>query len=331
MAPSPSLVVAVLGAFLATAAAADDDLTPPVVAEPAGHAEPAPNPSCDARRFPVGGRCAPESAGRFCSSAQSCERYCCCAFSFDPTKWTGVYDWKTTNISAPEDIPDTIRPDSPDLVDLGTALRGSRVLVHYAGKVGTTALAAGLRRLDAVLAALPERATTPFTVDVSNCYRRAIGNELRPAASNGPDGNAEAVCGELFVMMRLEDKPHRSPGEDRLLNGLHSTRDSAFLMAWPGKTPHASGYACDLVLRDATGAPCFDATAGLPSSPTCAIDARHAVDLLARAVIQSGGARLDYEAWHYEWGGATGQGSCRCNTDGCDSIWPVSQAVGCPD
>jgi hypothetical protein len=339
MSPSSRRLAALLTALLAASAASADDLSdvrlkdlaPDQTAAPQSRAAMNANPSCAARGFEVGGRCGAASKTRLCRGVAECEKYCCCAFDFDVSKWTGVYDWKTTNVLAPTDIDGALRPDSPELVDLGQELQGMEVLVDYRGKIATKTVAAGLRRLDAVLAALPERRTAPFTVDVNNCYRRAIGNEIEPLSPLGPDANAEAVCGELFVMMRLEDKPARGANEQTLLDGLHSTQDSAFLMAWPGWTPHAAGDACDLIVRDAKGAPCFGASAGAADSPKCSIDQRHAVDMLDEAAGQAGGWRLDYEAWHFEWGGKTGPGSCRCRGEGCGGIWPVTQAAGCPD
>jgi len=340
--PSTRLLAAASAALLAASSAmADDlpdihikDLKAAADAAPASQAVVPPNPSCDTR-FPGLAPYAPAGATpkKFCSDVASCERFCCSAFGFDATKWTGVYDWKTTNVLAPLDIPGTIQPDSADLVDLGRELRDMRVLTNYSGKTATKAVADGLRRLDAILDGVRGNEPKTFTVDVSNCYRRAIGNEIKPLSSIGPDANAEAVCGELFVMMRLEDKPARGAGEQKLLDDLHSTQDGAFQMSWPGWTPHAAGDACDLIVRDEKSQPCFGSTAGTPDSPTCAIEQRHAVDLISDAVTSAGGARLDYEAWHFEWGGATGSGSCRCTGDGCKSIWPVTlkSKKPCPD
>lgn len=299
------------------------------VATPAGAPELPPNPSCAARGYPTAGACAPASAAKFCNGVDECERFCCCSMAYDHSKWTGVYDWRTTNVKAPLDIPGTLRPDSGDLSDLGRTLASMRVLRDYSGKRATRTVADGLRRLDEALDADPERAELRYTVSVRNCYRRAIGNTVEPRAPV-PDANAEAVCGELFTMMHFEDLPARTSKQEQVLNALHSGSASAFLMAWPGATPHAAGDACDLVLQDSSGADCFDSRAGTDASPHCAIDQRRAVRLLTRAVARAGGARLDYEAWHFEWGGRTGAGSCRCSGEACDSIWPVTTAAGCP-
>jgi len=332
------LLLTVSAAFLAAAGSADElrdvhlkDLKKSPAAAPAPASQPdmPANPMCSARSYPVGGPCPVAARDRFCSGVDECEKFCCCAFSFDVTKWTGVYDWKTVNVLAPMDIPGAIPPGSNDLVDLGGPLRGSKILAGYGGKIATKQAAQALKRLDAVLAALPAE-DEPFTVAVGNCYRRAIGNELTPLSPLGPDANAEAVCGELFVMMHLEDKTSRTKKEDVLLKGLHKTSVKAFLMSWPGSTPHATGFACDLVVRDSKGKDCFGVSAGVEDSPTCAIDQRHAVSLLDQAVAKTGGWRLDYEAWHFEWGGSTGPGSCRCQGDDCDKIWPVTLDVGCP-
>ncbi|MBI3564094.1 MAG: hypothetical protein HY079_02725 [Elusimicrobia bacterium] len=299
------------------------------VPAPAGAPELPANPSCAARGYPTAGECRPDSAERFCDGTASCERFCCCSMAYDHSKWSGVYDWRTTNVKAPVDIRGTLKPDAAELTDLSASLSGARVLTDLRGKRSTRAVADGLSRLDAALDADPERATLRYTVSVRNCYRRAIGNTLEPRAPV-PDANAEAVCGELFTMMHFEDLPVRTEIQEKVLAGLHSGAPHAFLMAWPGSTPHAAGDACDLVLKDARGQDCFDARAGTPDSPHCSIDQRKAVAILSHAVARAGGARLDYEAWHFEWGGKTGAGSCRCQGEACDPIWPVTTAAGCP-
>jgi signal transduction histidine kinase len=292
------------------------------------------NPSCDVRGYQVGGACTPDSRTQFCGSVAGCEKYCCCAFAFDPAKWAGEYDWATTNVSAPVDIPGTQRPDSKELVDLGKTLHDIKVLVGYKGKIATQGAAAGLQRLDAVLLDLRDASAyknQPFTVAVGSCYRRAIGNSIKPLSPAGPDGNAEAVCGHLFLKMFFEDMPKRTEKQDHVLKALTNGAPSAFMMAWPGYTPHAEGVACDLILRDEKGQDCFNAVAGVAGSPKCAIDQQTAVALLTHAVADAGGSRLDFEAWHFEWGGRSGKGSCRCAGAGCDSIWPITTSVGCPD
>lgn len=309
---------------------------------PAGVAVPGapvatPNPVCEAQNLQVGGKfdlhtSQGPSGVRFCTDMATCKAYCCWACDFHDEKVsrdkkgnrTSRYDGSSSCQRSPQDGAGIIAPNDRKLVDLGAALKDIKVLTGYSGKYATTTAADALQRLDAFLDTWPKRKETPFTVKVNNCYRRAIGNETRPTAA---DGNAEEVCTRVFETMRNENKPEATP-ESNAADETAINR-TVWGLSWPGATPHSSGAACDLQLLDEKGAACFSSTAGTTKDSPCSIDQRLAVGLLNEAVAAVGGWRLDYEAWHFEWGGNTGQGSCRCQGSQCDAVWPVTYSAGC--
>jgi hypothetical protein len=285
------------------------------------------NPDCTMQGFAVGGQPTQRSSSQFCSGLSECEAWCCAACTFDVTKKTAeAYDGSAACVNAPQGGPGMIPPDSSDLVDLEKALRGSKLLVFSKDSTrGTQEVVKGLKALNDALAAAPERKDHAFKLEVNNCYRRAIGDHLAPFPKNGdpPDGNAEAVCGMTFWLMHRENggatKAQKKAWEANAAN--------VWGMTWPGATPHSGGFACDLVLRDEHGKRCFNSTAGPDTnSPTCAVDQQTAVQILSHAAGTKavGAVRLDYEAWHFEWGADRKDVGCRCKGAECDQFWPVT-------
>jgi hypothetical protein len=295
-----------------------------------------PNPVCDAQKLQVGGNfdlhtSHGPSGVKFCTDMKSCKAYCCwaCDFNEDKVKRNAKgariskYDGSSSCPRGPQDGDGIIAPNDTQLVDLGNTLHG-KVLKGYGAKYATKAASDALQKLDDFLDGWPKRKDTPFTVYVNNCYRRAIGNETKPTAT---DGNAEEACSRVFETMRNENKPEATPESNA--KDEAAINQTVWGIAWPGATPHSSGAACDLQLIDEKGKACFASTAGDTKESPCSIDQRMAVSLLNEAVAAVGGWRLDYEAWHFEWGGHTGKGSCRCQGAQCDAIWPVAYSAGC--
>lgn len=162
---------------------------------------------------------------------------------------------------------------------------------------GTSDTIDGLRRLDAWLASSPDRAKYNYTLHVSNCWRDGITDTQK----------------ECYFILKGKDP-----------------RD--LKLAMPGATPHSSGKACDIHLIDAQGHNAVPNTACSAGASTGAsIDFKTASRLLDEALTNGtvGAQRLDYEAWHYEWGGVTN--SCRCKAPDCQAkFWPPTcRPSGC--
>jgi len=270
-----------------------------------------------------GAQCPVASASSFCTDLNSCKTFCCCACDFDLTKWKGEnpYDGSASCPRSPQGGPGTIDPGYRDLKDLYDTLKGSRYLTSYGGKSATRAVANGLKRLDTYLSTWQKRKDNDFKVKVKNCYRRAIGNTKTEL-----DGNTEGVCGMVYKLMRNEGQPGVTDQKYAAMEADANNR--VWDMTWPGATPHSSGVACDLVLIDKDGAECFDLR-DTDQGPRCSIEKKLAISLLNEAATSAevGAKRLDYEAWHFEWGGGD---KCRCSGSDCDKITPLDGSVRCP-
>jgi D-alanyl-D-alanine dipeptidase len=126
----------------------------------------------------------------------------------------------------------------------------------------------------------------------------------------------------MRVLEKSSDPKQRAEWEPKL-----NPQNLGF--AYPGATPHSAGNACDIVLLDSQGKESFDAGIG-KHSPHSSIPAKQASILLDEALTNDtvGARRLNYELWHYEWGGTT---SCRCKYPDCgNKFWPpVGTPAGC--
>ena len=143
----------------------------------------------------------------------------------------------------------------------------------------------GLKKLDTWLAASPERAKYNYSVRVSNCWRDGI----------------DEIKKECYFVMK---------GKNPVNLGL----------TYPGANPHSGGKACDIVLVDAKGNTATSCSANTKTN--AGIDFKTASRLLDEALTNDtvGAKRLNYEAWHYEWGGPS---ACRCKAPECQNdFWP---------
>ena len=202
-----------------------------------------------------------------------------------------------------------IPPDSPELLPIphlrfvraNPSVRATRQTVE------------GLQRLDAYLAASPSRAQYNYSVEIRSCYRPAIADI---------ENECNFVLKAMHVLKKYpQDAQKRAEWTPKLdPNNLG--------LAWPGATPHSAGNACDMILVDSKGRPSFDWRVG-PGSPHSSIDQQLASRMIDEAMKNDtvGGRRLNYEAWHYEWGTALG---CRCRGAECDKYWPPLGKPNCP-
>jgi hypothetical protein len=196
--------------------------------------------------------------------------------------------------------------DSADLVAVSTSIP------HVSVKRGIKAIQAaadGLVALGAALDAMPKRRELSFSARVGSCYRH-----------HSTDSKDE--CGYVLkgnYMISKSTTPEKQAYWREKANPLNLG------LAWPGRTPHSGGYACDVILVDSAGADCFDWRAGVPDAKRCSIDAATAVALLNEAMTAAGALRLSYEAWHYEWGpDASGCSHPDCAKHG----WPITGKPG---
>jgi hypothetical protein len=273
-----------------------------------------------ARASNVGKSCVIEAADRFCSNETSCQKWCHCACDWDVHAW-GRVDYDTKCPRAPQSGPGMIPKRDASLVkipDLGP------YIVNAKGKLATQATIDGLLRLSDWLAKDPDgdRAKYGYKIDVRSCYRPAVGD---PKVG---DGDVEHECSLIMAATYMLKKEDLS--DDDRAKWTKNLNPPKKGLTWPGATPHSAGVACDLVLQDKHGYDSFDWRAGVEGSPTSSIKPqKKASELLDRALTNSdvGAKRLNYEAWHYEWGGPD---YCRCKYPDCgDKHWPPTGSGGC--
>lgn len=247
---------------------------------------------------------APE--GVFCDSVDECVRYCSCACTFDPKKWTADKRDQSTTCTLPRSGPGMVPPDSADLVPVSSTLPYVAV---PRGLRATADARDGLIALSAALSASAKRAERNYSVRVGSCYRRH-------------ETDSEPECGYVLKGNYMIGK---STTDAKREYWREKANPMNLGLAWPGRTPHSGGYACDVILVDANGRDCFDWRAGAGDPPTCAIAAREASSLLDEEMAGTGALRLSYEAWHYEWGpNAKG---CR-HPDCAAKYWPLTGKPG---
>jgi hypothetical protein len=251
------------------------------------------------------------SAGtRFCSDVESCKAFCSCACNLDLKKWRPVSDDGATICpGAPTTGVGMIPADSPDLIPIPKL----RFVAASASVRATKETVEALKRLDDYLATSPSRAEFNYTVKVRNCYRPAI-------------DDVEKECGFVLKAMHILNK---YPEDDKKrAEWTPKLNPNNLGLAWPGATPHSAGNACDIVLVDPNGQESFDWRVGTGSAHS-SIDQRLASKMLDEAVTNDtvGGRRLNFEAWHYEWGSTLG---CRCKAPECaDKFWPPLGTPNC--
>lgn len=246
----------------------------------------------------------PRSPGKFCDNVEDCMTFCSCACTFDATKWkSGVKnDGSTTCPGLSETGVGMLARDSAELRDL-TALPH---ITFRAGTRATQDVIDGLRRLSEHLEASPERIRLGYTVHVKSCYRSHLTDTV-------PE------CG--FVLKAKHMLAKKDLTEEKRAYWLDRADPRNLGLAWPGRTPHSGGYACDLILLDAAGRDCFDWRAGVPGTPTCSIAQKTASSIMDEAATNPtvGARRLRYEAWHFEWGPS----AAGCVHPDCgDKHWP---------
>ena len=252
---------------------------------------------------------------KFCGDVEGCKAFCSCACTLHLNKWKNPKDTPggSGNDGATDcpGVPQTgkgIAPP-PDLVSIPKM----KYVKASASARATAEVIDGLKRLDAYLATAPSRVEYKYSVEVRSCYRPAL-------------EDIEKECNFVLKAMHVLNKyPQDAQKRAEWTPKLNPNNVG---LAWPGASAHSSGQACDLVLVDEKGKPSFDWRVGT-GSPQSSIDQRLASKMLDEAVTNEevGGRRLNYEAWHYEWGTSMG---CRCKDPECaEKFWPPLGKVNC--
>lgn len=248
------------------------------------------------------------SLEKFCTG-EACKKWCGDRCTLNASAWT------TTCPGAPKAAKGAIPASSPLLAPIPhmkyvTAAHGQRA---------TQDVISGLKRLDDYLAASPSRASMGYTAHVKDCFRD-IAHEVDVECGYIVKGwhiiDKWAAITRPLTEEEATKKRHEMATADRLID------PNKLGLAWPGADFHTSGNACDIVLVDSAGHEATSCGINDGQRTSKLLDVEAASKLLDEAITSDkvGAMRLDFEMWHYEWGGATG---CRCKAPEChDKFWP---------
>ncbi len=186
-----------------------------------------------------------------------------------------------------------------------------------------------LKRLNDRIASKPQGWPAGHVAYVRNCYRP-------------PVEEATLECDFIMKAIHLEKKwagrtpvsaAERKERDSNLkLARLISNPADNLGLTWPGPSPHSRGQACDIVVAKRGDGNRDDATTtckGVANDTTMKAHSRALDEALTNPTV--GAVRLNYEAWHYEFGRyeTTGK-NCRCVAPACnDKFWPPNCKDGC--
>ena len=242
--------------------------------------------------------------GQYCHDIASCKTFCKANCALDLSKW-GKGVSSTCKFPA---ISGSIAPGSSQLLKLPA-------LKHVKGASDlrlTQEVSAGLQRADEFIAASGEW-PKGHTLFVRNCWR-----------ADTADSTNE--CDYILKGWHLKEKfaskapANKAEQEQKALGDRLIDPPKNLGLMWPGATPHSAGIGCDIVVRDAGGKEVTSCKAPRDDSKAKALS-KSLVDVLTSSKV--GALRLNYEAWHFEWG--AGYTGCRCKGADCnDKHWPVA-------
>jgi len=236
-----------------------------------------------------------EKLGKYCRDVDSCKAFCRAHCKLDLSRWSSTC--KLPGLLG------SLAVDSPLLKGLPEL----RFVKGASGVRATDGVMAGLKRLDEHIAGSSSwpKGHVAF---VKNCFRSMV-------------KNATKECDFILKGWHLREKwagktPESKAEEKQKADGERFINPAKNLgLSWPGAGPHSAGNACDIVVRDPNGREVTACKSTEKMRPL----SRALVDALTNDKV--GAVRLNYEGWHFEWGGPT---HCRCKGDDCnDNHWPT--------
>jgi D-alanyl-D-alanine dipeptidase len=237
---------------------------------------------------------------KFCTDVDSCRAFCQCDCTFNPSGWTSDDKTDTTTTCRAMPAGPGLIPSSSSELKPVPSFSTIRV---GSGARATQSVIDGLTRLDAAAAAAPWK--SKYKVFVKSCYRQND-DDLQEDCSY--------VLKAAHILKKYATTPPANAAERKSLAWAQRAQDPRNLgRALPGANPHSAGVACDIQMLDERGKALFDWQVSASQDTPAVREASRALD---EAVTKSGGKRLTYETWHYEWGGMA---SSRCTFPACDA------------
>lgn len=248
---------------------------------------------------------------QFCNGEDDCIDFCAkhCTFCANQWKETITGDDGATSCPTAPTTGDGLLPREATI-----AVPNNLPLVRVpVGARASEDVVKGLTDLNAYIAQSPDWQRSGYKVKIHSCYRPAI-------------EDTEKICNLILKGTHMLNKEPNNPSTKRKFMGhLNPLKNKG--LTWPGANAHSTAQACDMVVVDQSGNEWFKSAAG-PGTTQNLSGQRAALQMLDKAVTASGGRRLTYEAWHYEWGNST-VGS-RCTDPECDrEHWPPCGTPSC--
>lgn len=249
------------------------------------------------------------SLHHFCDSVASCKTFCEQSCTLNQSSWT------TSCPNIPTSGAGMIASSSQAL----SHIPAMRFVTASSEVRATQEVIAGLKRLDDHLAANHGSGATSFKAHVTNCYRSAASDSAR---------ECDYILKGWHIKSKWQGKePQTQSEKNEKANGERFVDPNKLGLAWPGASYHSSGNACDIVLADSEGHDAMSCAYSPQHTYSRHIDQHTASKLLDEALTNDtvGARRLNFEAWHYEWGGTT---DCRCKGAECEKYWPPGCGAG---
>lgn len=242
--------------------------------------------------------------GAYCRDVESCKTFCQANCKLDLARWgKGV----SSTCSFPAGLGGSIATGSPLL----KPLPAMKFVKGGSSVRATDQVLAGLQRLDQHLAA---SSSWPqgHTAFIKSCFRSDVSDST---------SECDYVLKGWHIKQKFAATPPSTKAEhDQKANAERMINPPKFLgLMWPGATPHSAGIGCDIVVRDGAGKEVTACRSTAADTKMRAMS-KALVDALTNDSV--GAVRLNYEGWHFEWGGSFT--SCRCKGDDCnDKHWPT--------
>jgi hypothetical protein len=242
--------------------------------------------------------------GQYCHDEASCKAFCQANCKLDLARWgKGV----SSTCTLPAGLGGSIAPGSGELQKL-PAMK----FVKGASDARATAdVLVALKRADDWIAASTSW-PQGHTVYVKNCWRSDVADSTNE-------------CDYILKGWHLKQKwagktpETKADKEQKALGDRFINPPKNLGLMWPGATPHSAGIGCDIVVHDPAGKSVTDCRMTKDDTKAQAMS-KALVDALTNEKV--GAVRLNFEGWHFEWGGTlTG---CRCKGADCnDNHWPT--------
>ena len=232
---------------------------------------------------------------QFCKTEKDCIDFCAKHCTFCANKWQDTRSGNDGATSCPT-APTTGEGLLPREATIAVPIDLPFIRVP-SGERASENVVRGLTDLNTFIAQSPDWQQTGYKVKVHSCYR-------------SPAEETEKICNLILKGTHMLNKFNDTLTLDKKKqyeDYLNPPENKG--LTWPGANPHSAAQACDMVVLDQNGREWFDSAAG-PGTQRNSPEQLKALKMLDEAVTTSGGRRLVYEAWHYEWGNSAAGSRC---------------------